>query len=552
MLSVCCAITLALLASGCEPLGRPGAPCATTDTCAWGLVCVDEHCHRPDDEVVVGISPFMRDLPRRGEPPKGKGDVPPLLIELALRSEGGIEIELLTSRVLPETVQTEELLVQPAKAVKRFEARVKGLSQQVSGVKLSISGAVQEAAARSRGVGVLRSDTGAVVIAGARLAAGDVEVTIPFLGDPALVDGELGAALWQLDLARSGRLRVGVLCAANAFCPTKETPPKPPGGEWPAPVAAGFEAVYAPFDSIRTELIEEFREAGLEPVAVTPGGSLPEGVNLLVLAAPLAAVSAETVAWLDALRARGVGLLVLLAGARFVASAGKLVVVDSGGDALLERLGVSFDEPLLADRAALIPFRAPNKLSPTSLPLPLAAEVFKVEAAHGAVSGLSGLVLPLAGSLTTGGGSANQVAPVPVLRSRLAVSPVALPSEASQEALQRTAPATGAGNSRVLAVAGAPSSSGGRVIVVGSALGVESMSASTLLESLQLTTDAVRSNPASLLRRLAPYAVASQAYLDTLRANRALRLRVFKLLTRLVRWVGVPPRVRGGAQAAPR
>ena len=48
----------------------------------------------------------------------------------------------------------------------------------------------------------------------------------------------------------------------------------------------------------------------------------------------------------------------------------------------------------------------------------------------------------------------------------------------------------------------------------------------------------------------AAYAVASQAYLDTLRANRALRLRVFQLLARLARWVGVPPRVR--SVAAPR
>ena len=533
-------LSLALCVTACEPRGRPGARCAEAADCAWGLVCVDEHCHHTDDRPAHGVRGVIRALPRRDAPPRSEGDVPPLLIEFALRANKGVLVEVLTGPVLPDVLAVDPRnSVSPGLAVARFAERVEALAKQVSGVKLRRSDDLGERDARAIGLGVLRTGKGAPVIAGVRLSAGEQRHIVPILTDPAAADRELGAALWALDLRRQGRLPVGFVCAGGAFCPRSVALPAAPGGAWPAPVEEAFRAVYAPFDDIRRDLLAELSDLGLQPVAVDPGAPPPPQVHVLVLAAPLAAVSAETVRWLADARASGTAVITLLGGARFVASASKVAAVEAGATALLAPLQLTVGEALLADRAALVPFRAPSRLSTSAVPLPLAAEVFRVADDHPAVAGLRGLVLPLSGSLEIPRNSTARA----LLMSRPAVSPVALPTDASTGALERSAPVTAAALSRVLAATVAASAGAGPAVVVASGLGVESMSAQELLANLQLDGEAA-SSPANLLRRLGPYAVAATAYLDTLRANRALRARSLALLRRLIEWSAVPARIR--------
>ncbi|MGM0576339.1 MAG: hypothetical protein ACQEXJ_11465 [Myxococcota bacterium] len=532
-------LTVAVSMSGCERRSRTGEPCASAGECAWGLECAGGYCHRPGDPAARGVEPAVVTLPRAEEAPRAKVTTPPDVLAVARQVPADVEIGLYTSRHLPETVRKADGTVcRPDDAARELARQVSALAARVPGITLGERAKIVHTEAARLGLPVLRGEEAVPVVVGATLEAGGARTVIPLVRHPDAVPYELAAALWRLARQAGDGLRVGLACVGEAFCPLSAPVPPPEGrAEWSEPVAEALRGVEAPFETIRARTLQALRDVGIEAVAVRRGEPLPDDLDAMALAAPQAPLAPEEIAWLRSIPGEGVGLVTLLPGARLKASSRRLVALETGEAGLLEPVGLRRDAALLVDRGALRPLRVPVP-GRDAVRLPLTAEADELVSTHGAVGGLSEITLPLAGSFEVQPtGSAT-----PLAFSRPTASPARLPCDASEAALDDHAPIRPAGSPRALAAAISPGVQGGREVILGSALGLVSMSAPKLVENLLSGERPPRE--LDLVRRLAPYAEAAEAYHDVFRENRTLREEALQILARATYWVATPVEIR--------
>ena len=527
------------LSTGCKRLSRQGQPCVSTDNCALGLDCYADHCHRPTDQMAAALPFTVRGLEMRKVAPKSKGELPPYLIELARGIGGPIKVDLYTSRTLPDLVKPPGGQGEFAakEAAKRLGLTVAALAKEVEGFSLGRKVRGSEADAQQLGLQAVRGETGVPIVVAAVLRAGPRREVVPVVRGPEMVDHALASAFWRLSSRARGPLKIGLICAGGAFCPRVDPQPSPPaGGTWPETIALSLRAVYDPFDQVRVEVLRELREAGLEGVPVFPGRPVPADVNVFILLGAIQPVDGNVVSWLEEQSSKGSGVIIAAPGARFVASSGRLSVVEYGESKLLNGLGIRHADQLLVDRAGLTPYRVPSRTGNPEAGLPLVAEIARTDGLHDAIAGLTGLSLPLTGSFEL----TDESRSTPIAWSRNAVSNATLPADGTTAGLNDAAPPQAAGRPRVLAVA-AGGRREGRTVAVASGLGVVSMSAAQLIEKLDLNPEG---KDADLTRRLSPYALAARSYRNTHRANRSVRLGTFRLLERLAYWVSAPEAIR--------
>ncbi|MDP6946025.1 MAG: EB domain-containing protein, partial [Myxococcota bacterium] len=388
-------LTLLLSTVGCVQLERQGGPCSSDGDCSMGLTCRHMRCRSPSDSPEPGLTPVMDGLRKSAsrEPPRERDDAPPELLQAARAIGGEVRIDVFTNRHLPERVKLMGgREYQAAATAERLVKRISGLAIEIPGLSLGKRMGVSEEQAVQERLHVLRSDTGVPLFVGAVVRVGVRREVIPSFAGPEAIDHALAAGLWRLHARKQGRLRVGFICTGGAFCPRIEPKPKRRSGDdWPDNIATALSEVFGPFDEIRAESMAEFQEHGIQPLAIMALQPIPEHVDVLALVVPSQPLATETQEWLLGLRNAGRGLILLLPGARMMASRHKLAAIDTGHAALLTGLGLRRVDPLLADRASLAKFKAPDRVGADGDLLPLVAEISRISAFHGAVTGRYGL-----------------------------------------------------------------------------------------------------------------------------------------------------------------
>jgi len=473
------------------------------------------------------------------EAPRERDDIPPALLE-AVRTLGeGVEIDIYTNRHQPAMVTLQGGIQYEAEAsAARLIKRVTSLAMEVPGLRLGKRMALSEERAVQEGLHILRTEAGVPIFVGAVARLGVRREVIPAIRSAADVDHALAAGLWRLHAKKEGRLRVGFVCADGAFCPRVEPKPKAPNGEdWGEEMVIALNDVYAPFDEVRQELMTELGEHGIQPLALIAKQPVPDTVDVVALVGATQALDSETKAWLLALKKQGKGIVMLLPGARMVASTGKLTAIEGGHAELLKAFGIRRTDALLADRASLAKYKAPDRGANVGDLLPLVAEVARTAPFHGTVAGLYGLSLPFASTLQPISTKDGEI----LAWSRPGVSPVALPSVATNTALNASAPPQQQGEERGIAVS-LDGDNEGRVAVIGSSLAIVSMSAPELIRKLDRA--ALSSQQVEFVRRLGPFGSAARAYRSAHRGNRALRTSTLRFLEQVAYWVAEPAKVR--------
>jgi hypothetical protein len=530
------------LFSGCVQLERQGGPCSTDGDCAMGLVCKDMRCRNSADQPAPGLEPVMQGLRRAAtkEAPRERDDIPPTLLEVVKALGEGVEIDIYTNRHQPALVTLQGGVQYEAEATAaRLVKRVTNLAMEVPGVRLGKRMALSEERAVQERLHILRTEAGVPVFVGAVVRLGVRREVIPSIRSAAHVDHALAAGLWRLHAKKEGRLRVGFVCTDGAFCPRVEPKPKAPRGvDWGEEMVIALNDVYAPFDEVRQELMTELSENGIQPLALIAKQPVPDSVGVVALVGATQALDSETRAWLLELKKQGKGLVLLLPGARIVASTGKLVAIEAGHVELLGSLGLRRTDALLADRASLVKFKSPDRGAMIGDLLPLVAEVARTALFHGTVAGLYGLSLPFASTLQ----ALSPQGAVTLAWSRPGVSPVTLPSVATNAALEASAPPQPQGEERSIAVA-VEQPDEGRAVVVASSLAIVSMSAPELIKNLDRA--ALSSEQVAFVKRLGPFGPAARAYRSAHRGNRVLRASTLRFLEQVAYWVAEPAKVRG-------
>jgi len=497
-------------------------------------------CRSERDDLVPGLKPVMHDLrvAAAKEPPRERDEVPETLLDIARALGEDVRIDVYTNRHLPESAILQGGdRYQAAATADRLVKRVTDLAAEVPTLRLGQRIGVSEEKAVQERLHVLRTDLGVPVFVGAVLHVGIRQEVIAAVSRPADVDHVLANGLWRLHAKKQGRLRVGFICAAGAFCPRVEQKPRRPGGgDWADETLAALNEVYNPFDEIRLEMMTELQEGGIQPLAVIANQPIPEHVRVLALAVPTQPINSETLAWMLQARQAGAGLILLLPGARMVASNGRLSEIETGHAGLLAALGIRRTDALLADRASLAKFKAPDRGGSVGDLLPLVAEVARTAPFHGTVTGLFDLSLPFASALeATGAG------PLPLAWSRPGVSPVSLPAGAANAALDSAAPPQPRGDERIIAMA-IDEPNLGRAAVVGSSLAYVSMSAPELLKSFDWA--GLAKSGGEFQGRLASFASAARSYRSTHRGNRALRGSTLRFFEQMAYWAAEPESVQ--------
>ncbi|MGB0591234.1 MAG: hypothetical protein ACPGU1_16275 [Myxococcota bacterium] len=534
-------VAVALFSSSCVQLERQGGPCSSDSDCAMGLSCKEMRCRSAADTPAPGLEPVMQGLRRAAtkEAPRERDDVPPTLLEAVRTLGDGVEIDIYTNRHQPALVTLQGGVEYEAEAAaERLIKRVTGLAMEVPSVRLGKRMALSEERAVQERLHILRTETGVPIFVGAVVRLGVRREVIPAIRSAAHVDHALAAGLWRLHAKKEGRLRVGFVCTGGAFCPRVEPKPKAPGGaDWGDEMVTALNDVFAPFDEVRQELMTELGENGIQPLALIAKQPVPDSVDVVALVGATQPLDSETRAWLLALKKQGKGVVMLLPGARMVASTGKLMSIEAGHAELLADLGLRRTDALLADRASLAKFKAPDRGATIGDLLPLVAEVARTSPFHPTVAGLYGLSLPFASTLQ----STSPEGDTALAWSRPGVSPVTLPSVATNTALDSSAPPQPQGQERSIAVA-LEKSGEGRAVVIGSSLAIVSMSAPELIKNLD--RQALSSQQVEFVRRLLPFAAAARAYRSTHRGNRALRSSTLRFLEQVAYWVAEPAKIR--------
>jgi hypothetical protein len=530
-----------VLSPGCVQLERQGGPCSTDGDCAMGLTCKDMRCRSSVDQPAPGLEPGMHALRRAAMkvPPRERDEIPASLLEVVGALGDGVEIDIYTNRHLPALVTLQGGIQYEAEATaERLIKRVTTLAMEVTGIRLAKRMALSEERAVQERLNVLRTDKGVPIFVGAVVRLGARREVIPSIRSPAHVEHALAAGMWRLHAKREGRLRVGFVCANGAFCPRVDPKPKAPRGmDWGEETVIALNNVYAPFDEVRQELMTELGENGIQPLALIAKQPVPDTVDVVAVVGATHSLDTETRAWLLKLRQDGMGIVMLLPGARMVASTGKLVAIKTGHAELLGAFGLRRTDALLADRASLAKFKAPDRGAVVGDLLPLVAEVARTAPFHGTVTGLYGLSLPFSSTLQ----STSPKHDVTLAWSRPGVSPVTLPSLATNTALNESAPPQQQGEERSIAIA-TDRSGEGRAVVIGSSLAIVSMSAPELIKHLDKVGPASQQD--ELLRRLLPFGAAARAYRSAHRGNRALRASTLRFFEQVAYWVAEPAKVR--------
>ena len=534
-------LLLAFSTSACVQLERQGGPCSSDSDCAVGLSCKEMRCRSASDKPAPGLQEGMGELRRSAakEAPRERDDVPPALLEVVRALGEGVEIDIFTNRHLPATVTLQGGVEYGAEgAAERLIKRVTNLAMEEKGVRLGKRMAISEEQAVQERLHILRTETGVPIFIGAVIRVGVRREVVPVVRDAADVDHALAAGFWRLHAKKQGRLRVGFVCTAGAFCPRVEPKPKAPGGaDWGEEMVIALNDVFEPFDEVRQELTTELTESGVQPLALIAKQPVPSSVDVVALVGATQALDGETLSWLLELRAQGRGVVMLLPGARMVASTGKLAAIETGHAELLAKLGLRRTDALLADRASLAKFKAPDRSATIGDLLPLVAEVARTSLFHRTVTGLYGLSLPFASTLQT----TRQEGLTALAWSRPGVSSVVLPSAATNTALAQNAPPQQQGGERSMAFA-LEEAKAGRVVVVASSLAMVSMSAMELIKNID--PKAFAGPQTELVRRLLPFGAAARAYRSTHRGNRALRSSTLPFFEQLAYWVAEPEKIR--------
>jgi hypothetical protein len=483
----------------------------------------------------------MADLPRRASFPKETRRTPAAISSLYDVIEGPVTVDFFESSPLPKIAKLasgEE--VRPAKARAALLSAFQLLGTTRDSLTLGDMKVIPQILAERLDLQVITSQDGVPIILGAHLRAGDKVEVIGIVSDPKDVDYAIGNALWRLRLKQQTRLGVAFACIAGAFCPAAPALPERLEGSWPDPVAKALARVQAPFESFRAEVKEDLAGLGVHPFAVETYDPMPERASVLVLAGATQALTADEEAWLRERVDGGTALLVLAPGVRLRATAREFVPVGAGESGLLAYLGVQREHALLADRAALLPFRVPGGPGAAVAAMPLAAEISRVQELHPAVAGMTGQMLPLAGTFTAPPTSKVR----PLAWTRGAAVPVRLPADATESAIRDAAPPRGAGAEPGVVIL-AREFDETRQMVVGSDLGLMAMSASKLIARLHLKERAKTSSVDQLVGDLAAYERAAKTYGESAAANRSLRRGALKVLANALLWCAEPKALRG-------
>ncbi len=517
------------LSAGCTRRARTGEPCRVQSDCAIGLLCEVHHCHRPGDPSAAGMQPMMVALPRPAQPPREMETISEA-VQAAARDVGSpVTADIFTSRLIPERmVAADGQAYQPELAARRLSSAVAALARDVDGFSLGRKVTLASTEAAAHGMVAVKNETDIPIIVGAALRAAERREAIPLILHPNRVDYALAAGLWRLKQRIKGKTPVAFVCVAGSFCPVVQPLEPPRKGAWSDAATAKIREVEGLFSERRASIVEALRAQSIEPLAMRPRDGVPPDAVAVVLAGPLAALSEADVAWFASLRESNVGFIALLPGARQVASSGRFDAVEGDDTPLLDALGLASEHALLMDSATRADFLVP---AADGLPmaLPLAIEAVDIAEQHDATAGVSELSLPVVRSFVVAPSAARTV----LYWARAASSAVKLPAEATPKGIADAAEQVVATTRRALAVA-IDARRGGRAVVIGSDLGLESMSAEQLLEKL------LADPPADLEAALTGYVVAARAYVAAGKASSALSGRALRALHSAVHWVGVP------------
>jgi hypothetical protein len=523
------ALVVLALSPACTRRARTSERCRVQADCAIGLLCEVHYCHRPGDPSATGLRPMMVGLPRPSQPPREMETISEA-VQAAAREVGSpVTADIFTSRLIPgRLVAADGQAYQPELAARRLSSAVAALARDVEGFSLGRKVSLAGTEAAAQGMVAVKNETDIPIIVGAALRAAERREPIPLILHPDRVDYALAAGLWRLKQRVKGRTSVAFVCVAGSFCPVAQPLQPPRKGAWSDAATAKIREVEGLFDERRASIVEALRAQNIEPLAMQPRDGVPPDAVAVVLAGPLAALSEADVKWFASLRESNVGFVALLPGARQVASSSRFAAVEGDDKALLEVFGLAPEHPLLMDSATRADFLVP---AADGLPmaLPLAIEAVDIAEQHDATAGLTELSLPVVRSFVV----APSIERTVLFWARAASSAVNLPAEATPQSISAAAEQVVATTRRALAVA-IDARRGGRAVVIGSDLGLESMSAEQLLQKLLLDP------PADLESALTGYVAAARAYVAAGKASAGLSSKALRSLHSAVHWVGVP------------
>ncbi|MEZ4264769.1 MAG: hypothetical protein R3F39_00205 [Myxococcota bacterium] len=412
-------------------------------------------------------------------------------------------------------------------ASRRLSSAVAALAREVNGFSLGRKVTLAGAEAAAQGMVAVKNETDIPIIVGAAFRAAEKREAVPVILHPDRVDYALAAGLWRLKQRTAGRTAVAFVCVSGSFCPTVQPLMPSRKGAWSDGATAKIREVEALFGERRAAIVASLRAQGIEPLAMQPRDGVPPDAVAVVLAGPLQALSDADVQWFQSLREANVGFIGLLPGARQVASSQRFAAVEGDDRPLLDVFGIAPEHALLTDRATRADFLVPGDGAPTRLPL--AIEAVDIAEEHEATAGLSELTLPVVRSFVT----TPSVERAVLFWARAAASAVKLPAEATASGIEAATEQVVATTRRALAVA-IDARRGGRAVIIGSDLGLESMSAEQLLQKL------LADPPADLEAALTGYVAAARAYVAAGKASSELSDRSLRAFHAAVHWVGVP------------
>jgi hypothetical protein len=525
---------LVLTQPACERRARTSERCRVQADCAVGLLCEVRHCHRPGDPSAIGLRPMMVGLPRPAQAPREMETISEI-VQAAAREVGSpVTADIFTSRLIPERMVAKDgNTYQPEMASRRLSSAVAALARDVEGFSLGRKVTLAGSEAAAQGLVAVKNETDIPIIVGAAFRAAERREPVPVILDANHVDYALAAGLWRLKRRVAGETRVAFLCVAGSFCPDAKPLAPAKKGAWSEGATARIREVEALFDQQRESIVGALRAEGIVALAMLPRGGVPPDAAAVVLAGPLSLLSAEDVAWVHGLRESNVGFIGLLPGARQVASSGRFAAVEGDDRELLAAYGISAEHALLTDKATRADFSVPGPGDSPPQALPLAIEAVDIAAAHEATGTLGQLALPLARSFSVPPGAERTV----LYWARAAASAVKLPAAATAQGIDDATETVVATTRRALAVA-IDARRGGRAVIIGSDLGLESMSAEQLLGKL------LAEPPEDLEAALAGYVAAAKAYVAAGEAAAPLRNKALRALHGAVHWVGVPRDIR--------
>lgn len=523
------AAVLLALSPGCTRRARTTERCRVDTDCAIGLLCEVHHCHRPGDPSATGLRPMMVGVPHAAKPPREMETISEV-VQAAAREVGSpVTADIFTSRLIPERmVAADGQAYQPELAARRLSSAVAALAREVDGFALGRKVSLGGTEAAAQGMVAVKNETDIPIIVGASLRAAERREVIPLILQPDRVDYALAAGLWRLKQRTKGRTAVAFVCVAGSFCPVAQPLQPPRKGAWSDVATAKIREVEALFDERRTAIVEALRAQNIEPLAMQPRDGVPPDAVAVVLAGPLAGLSDADLQWFASLRDSNVGFIALLPGARQVASSSRFDAVEGDDKPLLDLFGLAPEHALLMDGATRADFLVPGA-DGLPMALPLAIEAVDIAEQHDATAGVTELALPVVRSFVV----APSVERTVLYWARAASSAVNLPADATPQAVAAAAEQVVATTRRALAVA-IDARRGGRAVVIGSDLGLESMSAKQLLEKL------LADPPADLESALTGYVAAARAYVTAGKTSSGLSGKALRALHAAVHWVGVP------------